>query len=849
MRWLAIPLTLGCANAAGAGDLNFERMRGSTGSEPSYVVIQAPAQADASRELPPDYPAVPSPLREPRVAPASLAPKPTVLDRTGPYVGITAGGASGSYDPTTSTVAGTPAYMNATQAAAVTAAGRQSIRPSGTAAGIEAGYNWQFGRFLLGSEVDLQSLDLNGAANSGAVNYPGASGNQFVVSSYGNSNWLATFRGRAGIVAYDNTMFFVTGGLALTRIESNFLFTDNVAALESAKINSTKTGYVVGAGFETPLSDRLSLKAEYQYVNFGRSTATVTGNTLEPFFTNQVFTHTGDFSANILRLGLNYRLGDGYRLPGVAAIPLQATSPLNAWPLERSGWEVEAGARTWFSSGRIGAPQPLLNSPETLASRLTFTGLDAASGEVFARADHVGGLFLKGSLGAGGIGRGQLNDEDFPAAGAYSNTLSIASGHIAYGTADLGYAFLRTPGAKVGPFIGYSYSEEDINTFGCTQLAGAATCVAAAPFPANFLGISQDGHYDSLRLGLSSQFMLTDRLRLTADVAYLPVVNYTGLDSHNARELLLPETASKGDGVMLEAILGYDVTDTWNLGLGGRYWAWNTNTGTSTFNFLGYSPGVVEPARYTSERYGVFLQSSYRWGGTTPAAAPVLPVERPMNWTGFYAGGHLGGGWSDDRWADGFGSAPSGLGAINIAGFGDSTHATGPLAGGQVGFDLQSGHAVFGVQADASLADLRGENTCFSGLGGVNCQRAINAIGTVTGRAGYAWDRALVYAKAGGALTNVTYSLNGNTNAVALGTGSSSGTAAGWTAGAGVEYALTDCWSTMLEYDYVDLSSTAVVFPTVAVLNAKSTTVQQSINAAKLGLNYRFNIGPVVAKY
>jgi opacity protein-like surface antigen len=326
-------------------------------------------------------------------------------------------------------------------------------------------------------------------------------------------------------------------------------------------------------------------------------------------------------------------------------------------------------------------------------------------------------------------------------------------------------------------------------------------------------------------------------------------VNFTGLDSHNARELMLPETSSNGDGVMLEAILGYNITDNWNAGIGGRYWAWNTRTGTTTFNFLGFPQAFVEPTRYNSERYGMFVQSSYKWGDATPAAR-ALASALPMNWSGFHVGGHLGGGWSNDHWSDTFGSAPSGLGAIDIAGFGDTTRATGPLAGAQAGFDLQRGHAVFGVQADVSAANLHGEDTCFSGLGGVNCQRVVNALGTVTGRVGYAWDRSLAYLKAGGALASATYSLNGNTNAITLGTGSSNATSLGWTAGGGIEYAIADCWSTMLEYDYLGLSSTQVAFPSVAVIGARNTAVQQAVNVVKLGVNYRFNTAPVVmAKY
>ena len=127
----------------------------------------------------------------------------------------------------------------------------------------------------------------------------------------------------------------------------------------------------------------------------------------------------------------------------------------------------------------------------------------------------------------------------------------------------------------------------------------------------------------------------------------------------------------------------------------------------------------------------MFAQSSHRWGDPPAPANDRLILTKaavvasgPMSWTGFYVGGHLGGGWSNaqwcrsvhiDRWPGGF---------INVAGFGDRTHATGPLGGGQVGGDWQMGRFVVGVEADADAANMRGENTCFSGLGGINCQHA-----------------------------------------------------------------------------------------------------------------------------
>lgn len=776
-------------------------------------------------------------------APAS----PAVYNWTGFYLGVTAGGTWGSYDPRTSTVG--DAYMSAASAAAVNASGTQSIRQSGFATGIEGGYNWQTGNLLLGVEADLQAVHLNGATNSGGVPYPGAPGGLFTVTSYGNTNWLFTARPRVGFVAPNHWLFYGTGGLALTRPQSDFSFVDNGAAEESGKLDTVKAGYTVGGGVEAPLTDRLSLKAEYLYVDFANTAGAVTANNLPA---GQGFTHSSDLKADIVRAGLNYRFGGPDAPPMSDTImPLKAPAWKAAPPLG-SDWEVETGARLWFSTGRDGEG-PLFTPSMSLASRLIYGGLDALSGETFARVDHVSGFFVKGNLGAGGADTGQLNDEDFPAKKVYSNTLASASGHIGYATIDLGYNFLTAPGAKVGAFVGYNYYTQAINTYGCAQLAGDTACAPSSP--SNLLGLTENDHFNSLRIGLSSETMLSDRLRLTADAAYVPWVNYTALDDHLWRQLLGPDAANGGDGVMLEAILDYKITDAWNIGVGGRYWAWNMNTGTAGFNFLtAPASNLIEPSRYSTDRYGVFVQTSYRWGDMTRAATGsgvpthAAVMTAAMNWTGFYIGGHLGGGWSDDHWSDPFGSTVGAGGFVNVAGFGDQTRATGPLGGGQIGANWQTGPWVLGVQADASAADMRGENTCFSGLGGVNCQHTVNSLGTITGRVGYAWDRSLAYVKGGGAWTDTTYNLLGDTNALALGTGSTNLTAWGWTLGGGLEYALTNHWTTLAEYDHIGMGSVTVPFPNVAVVNTQNISVKQTVDLVKLGVNYKFDwAAPMVA--
>lgn len=97
---------------------------------------------------------------------------PTPYNWSGFYAGVTAGAAWGQYDPRTAT--GNGGYLDAADAAAVTTAGTQSIKTNGFVTGIEGGYNFQTGRWLVGLEADLEAVHLVGQTNSGAVSYPGA---------------------------------------------------------------------------------------------------------------------------------------------------------------------------------------------------------------------------------------------------------------------------------------------------------------------------------------------------------------------------------------------------------------------------------------------------------------------------------------------------------------------------------------------------------------------------------------------------------------------------------------------------------------------------------------------------
>ena len=248
----------------------------------------------------------------PAPAPAYKAPPVMVpaYNWSGFYIGATAGGAWGSFDPMTAVIFSPTGYFATTSTPAITAAGTQSIKPSGFTGGFEAGYNWQLSSLVVGVEGDVESFRLKGNSTSGPVLYPCCAPTAFVVSSSASTSWLATVRGRLGVAA-NNWLFFATGGAAFTNLSGNFAFSDTFAtAAESGSVSNTKTGWTAGGGVEAGLWGNWSIKAEYLYVDFGRISANSTNLTAftPPIaFPTNVFTHSVDLKASIARLGVNYR--------------------------------------------------------------------------------------------------------------------------------------------------------------------------------------------------------------------------------------------------------------------------------------------------------------------------------------------------------------------------------------------------------------------------------------------------------------------------------------------------------------------------------------------------------------
>jgi outer membrane immunogenic protein len=97
----------------------------------------------------------------------------------------------------------------------------------------------------------------------------------------------------------------------------------------AASFSNDKLGWTVGAGVETPLWDKWSVKAEYMYVNLGRVTNSF-ASPLDPAAQPPPAVLTSSSSSiqdHIFRFGLNYHLGGDFAPAAPAPIYTKAPAP------------------------------------------------------------------------------------------------------------------------------------------------------------------------------------------------------------------------------------------------------------------------------------------------------------------------------------------------------------------------------------------------------------------------------------------------------------------------------------------------------------------------------------------
>jgi outer membrane immunogenic protein len=248
-----------------------------------------------------------------------------------------------------------------------------------------------------------------------------------------------------------------------------------------------------------------------------------------------------------------------------------------------------------------------------------------------------------------------------------------------------------------------------------------------------------------------------------------------------------------------------------------------------------------------------------------PVSAADVPISAPVyraspviyDWTGFYVGGHVGYAWSNKKW-----DLPARDTIVNYTG-------DGIIGGVQGGYNWQIGAWVLGVEAQASWGKMR-RDASLDGLdptpwvqpdpNPITGQRTVtNArlgttvenLGTIAARAGYAFDRSLVFVKLGAAWAHDVYGAfdAGRPGEPLIATGSD--TRWGWMFGIGYEYAFLGNWSVKVEYDYLGFVSKHITLTSVAAATPRTRDFEiwQDISLIKLGINYRFGPTAIFARY
>ena len=132
------------------------------------------------------------------------------------------------------------------------------------------------------------------------------------------------------------------------------------------------------------------------------------------------------------------------------------------------------------------------------------------------------------------------------------------------------------------------------------------------------------------------------------------------------------------------------------------------------------------------------------------APATYVPIAVPVyNWSGIYIGVNGGYGFGTSNWSSSLAFGSTG-----------NFNTNGWLAGGTVGANYEFwGGAVLGVEGDWDWTNLKGTSgaaPCRATPGhGTGCQTSSNWLGTVRGRAGWAFDRVLLYGTGGVAFAPV----------------------------------------------------------------------------------------------
>ena len=227
-----------------------------------------------------------------------------------------------------------------------------------------------------------------------------------------------------------------------------------------------------------------------------------------------------------------------------------------------------------------------------------------------------------------------------------------------------------------------------------------------------------------------------------------------------------------------------------------------------------------------------------------PMPQVMVYVPPAFNWTGIYIGGHVGASTPQRAWND------------TLYGIDFTSGTRDVFVGGtQFGANFQFDRFVVGIEWDLDYMKNNSnydDGVLIPALGHrILVSSSNHWSSSLAGRFGVAFDRVLLYGKAGvGFVGNSWITITDQTTGGSI-TGSNNMTT-GWLGGLGVEWAFGEfinTWTMKLEYNYLGVGSWTYTVPTTSKFLAGDTfSANRDVQTLKLGFNFLFN-GPNRNKY
>jgi len=747
--------------------------------------------------------------------------------------------------------------------------------------GADIGWNYQIGRFVVGSDLDFTKTNLN---STGVGSLPSAAAAGGTVASEAfrlHTDWTATATVTTGI-AWERWLYYAKAGIAWAQdsygLGFNGVFNCFCGQAGPFSFQSNggeiRTGWTAGLGLAWAFSDNLSLKLEYDYLFFGAKPVDFGGtiNAAGAAYQPATFGTNNSQQISQVKFGVDYKFASLIGEPAGGALFDVATPIGNADSMAFNQSDSSGKGYDWsgFYIGgqgggvyeRSGFQDPsatgvIANCCVLVTSMAPGFSAPGANGFSWLGGGNAGwnyqiGRFVVGTnVEMSGTNLNTKNTGSIPgvtpaspsaATESFSNhTDWTASATALFGVANDSWLFY----GKFGPaWVHDNYS---------LGVTGPNTAFFSTPGSFSFARTGSEIR-TGLTLGTGFSWALSDHWVASAeyDFFYFPTkeADFTG-------------TFANLNTAAPNAQANYTP---------GPF------TAATTFN--------TNNSQYISQ---LKLVLDYKFtpgggiGGTDPVPAATAfgrvpaPVLLGYDWSGFYVGGHVGGGLERVAFQDASLSALLSaccyyitLGQLvpNIA-IPDG-RGMAFLGGAQAGYDYQVGRFVVGGAVDFSLTNLNVGGggvsqtttpTFYTGF--VSAAEVLTAhtdwTSTATAKLGVtAFDSLLWYNKFGIAVAHTSYSYgligNNTTNGFGVGPfGFQAGAGAinvGWTIGTGVAWAFDPNWSATLEYDYLDFGSQSVDFSGrsgniggVTSPFTSNTTFRQQVSELKLGLNYKFQPG------